>query len=247
MNEVERLFDPLIALLRQEFGAHLLGVLATGSRIHGTPGPTSDLDAHVLIDQPRRQRRNIVLDGVEIEMFLNPPFRVRGYFQDQHVGTIHMFAFGQAIYDPHGVIAQLQGEAQAAWQAGPASMGEQDIWMQRYFAADVLRDLADLGEDQASAGLLIPRIVEQMIETHYRLNGRWIEKHKRRLADLDRWAPDVAGLARAALECRPVAERRAALEQLAEHVLAPLGGPMPLEWRTEWETLQTPAKEDAQP
>src|SRR5437867_2940609 len=54
INDTERLFEPLIALLRSEFGDELLGVLATGSRIHGTPGPTSDLDAHVLIAAPRR-------------------------------------------------------------------------------------------------------------------------------------------------------------------------------------------------
>jgi hypothetical protein len=43
IDDTERLFEPLIALLRSEFGDELLGVLATGSRIHGTPGPTSDL------------------------------------------------------------------------------------------------------------------------------------------------------------------------------------------------------------
>src|SRR5581483_1900091 len=120
MPEIEHLFEPLVATLRAEFGAGLLGVLATGSHIHGTPGPNSDLDAHVVIEMPQRQRRNFVLRGVEVELFLNPPFRVRGYFAERHAGTLHMFAFGRPIYDPHGVLAQLQAEARAIWDAGPA-------------------------------------------------------------------------------------------------------------------------------
>src|SRR5438128_1448631 len=63
-----------LADLQDEFGPELLGLLATGSRIHGQPGPTSDLDLHVVIAVPRRRRRNRVVEGIEVEMFLNPPF-----------------------------------------------------------------------------------------------------------------------------------------------------------------------------
>jgi hypothetical protein len=236
MGDQDRLFDQLIALLRAEFGEDLLGILATGSRIHGTPGPTSDLDAHVLIAQPRRQRRNIILDGVEVEMFINPPFQIRRYFSSRGVDE-HMFTFGRAIYDPRGVVAGLQAEARARWEAGPPPL--EATWMPRYFAADLLRDLEDVAaHDQASAELLIARIVDQLIESHYRLNRRWPAKPKRRLADLERWDAPAADQARTALVCGPLEARRAALDRLAAHVLAPIGGLMPLEWRIEWDELQ---------
>src|SRR5215217_3369212 len=147
MIDVAQLFPPLIALLRAEFGEALLGVLATGSRIHGAPGLTSDLDVHVVIDQPRRQRRNILLGGVEIEMFINPPFQIQRYMADGG-NDIHMFAFGRAIYDPHGFIGQLQDKARALWQAGPPALAESARWLPRYGIADMLRDLIDLGEDE---------------------------------------------------------------------------------------------------
>jgi hypothetical protein len=237
MHAIERLFDPLIALLDAEFGADLLGVLATGSHIHGTPGPTSDLDVHVIIAQPRRQRRNILLDGIEIEMFINPPFQIQRYLAEG-VTDIHMFAFGRAIYDPQGVIAQLQAEARALWQAGPPALAESAHWMPRYFAADMLRDLTDLGDDDAAAGLQMARIVDQLIETHCRLNRRWPSKPKRRLAELAVWAPEVARLAGATQTEPTLAARRAALHRMAELVLAPIGGLMPLEWRNEWDQLK---------
>jgi hypothetical protein len=99
-------------------------------------------------------------------------------------------------------------------------------------------------QDGDSPATSVERLFDQLIETLCRLSGRRTEKPKRRLADLERWSPATAELAREALACRPLAERRAALERLAEHVLAPIGGPMPLEWRTEWEPLQAPAIDD---
>jgi hypothetical protein len=236
MIAVDQLFEPLITLLHAEFGEELLGVLATGSRIHGTPGPTSDLDVHVLIDQPRRQRRNILLDGVEIEMFINPPFQIHRYMSAGG-NDIHMFAFGRAIYDPLGLIGQLQDQARALWQAGPPALADSARWMPRYFAADMLRDLTDLGDDEAAAGLQIARIVDQLIDTHCRLNRRWPSKPKRRLAELAAWAPELARLASATQTASTLAARRAAVQHLADLVLAPIGGLMPLEWRNEWEPL----------
>jgi hypothetical protein len=239
MRDQEQLFEQLVVMLRAEFGDDLLGVLATGSRIHGTPGPTSDLDVHVLIAQPRRQRRNIILDGVEVEMFVNPPFQIRRYFSSRGVDE-HMFTFGHAIYDPQGVVAELQAEAQARWQAGPPEIS--DAWLHRYGPADLLRDLEDVADDEATANMLIARIVEQLVASHYQLNRRWSAKPKRLLADLGGWDAAAAQLARAALSCGSLDARRVALDQLSAHVLAPIGGLMPLEWRNEWEELQ-PYKE----
>ena len=236
MSGDERLIAALIGYLRAEFGDDLLGVLATGSRVHGRPDPTSDLDAHVVIAPARRQRRNFVLDGVEIELFINPPFQIRHYLAAGGTDP-HMFAFGRAVYDPHGVIAALQAEGRAIWAAGPPPI--QATWMPRYFAADLLRDIVDVAaSDEASANLLIARLVEHLVETHCRLSGRWPEKPKRRLAGLAQWDGQAARLARAAMASDTLEERRASLERLAAHVLAPLGGPMPLEWRTEWEELR---------
>ena len=111
--------------------------------------------------------------------------------------------------------------------------------MPRYFAADLLRDLEDVAaHDQATAELLIAQIVEQLIGSHYGLSRRWPAKPKRRLADLERWDAQAAQFARAALVRGPLDVRRAALDALAGHVLAPIGGLMPIEWRIEWDELQ---------
>lgn len=132
MNKhMTELCDTLVALLRAEFGEQLLGVLATGSRVHGTPGPTSDLDVRVVIAAPRRQRRNIVLNGVEVELFINPPLQIRRYFADGRGVDQHMFAFGAIVYDPQGVVAHLQAEAREQWYQGPPTIATNDRWRYR--------------------------------------------------------------------------------------------------------------------
>lgn len=237
-HDEDALHERLVDLLRDEFGDDLLGVLVTGSRVHGTHGPTSDLDAHVIIATPRRQRRNFLLDGIEVELFINPAFQCRRYFADGRGHNPHMFTFGRAVYDPHGVVATLRDEARQLWEAGPAPRDERLDWLARYAPADLVRDLDDEGDDEATATLLLAALVEQLVATHYRLNGRWAVKAKRRLGDLAGWDDLAAQLARLALACGPLPRRREAARRLAEHVLQPLGGLMPLEWRTEWEALQ---------
>jgi predicted nucleotidyltransferase len=237
MEGEEALYTRVLVMLTEEFGEELLGVLVTGSRVHGKPGPTSDLDVRVVIAEPKRQRRNLVLDGVEIELFINPPFQSRRYFADGRGHDPHMYTFGRVVYDPQGVMEELQEEARRIWETGPAPIEPKLVWMERYYPADLLRDLEDVGEDEATATLLIASVVERLMATHYRVNRRWSAKAKRCLADLEGWDPAAAKLARRALASGPLAARREAAAGLADHVLRPLGGLMPIEWRTEWDAL----------
>lgn len=239
MND-EAIVREVLGELRAEFGEALLGVLATGSRVRGEGDASSDIDLHVVIDQPRRQRRNIVVAGVEVEMFINPLFQIALYFDEGRASgrgvDQHMWSTGRAIYDPQGVVAELQAEAQRQWDAGPPPI-DGSGWRVRYPPADVLRDIGDVIErDAEQAQVMIGGSLAELIGLHYRLQLRWRVKGKRTLADLQTWDRKAAALVRGA--CRgTVAERFAALKSLVQYVLAPVGGPHPLEWRTEWEDV----------
>jgi len=227
--------------LQAEFGADLLGVLATGSRVRGEGDASSDIDLHVVINQPRRQRRNMLVDGVEVEMFINPSFQIARYFADGRASgrgvDQHMWSTGRAVYDPQCVVAELQKEAQRQWAAGPPPI-DASGWQVRYLPFDTLRDIGDAMErDEAQAQVMIGALLGELIDTHYRLQCRWRVKGKRVLADLETWDTTAADLVRRS--CRgTVMERFAALAQFMHHVLAPVGGPMPLEWRIDWEDVQ---------
>lgn len=178
-------------------------------------------DAHVIIATARRQRRNFVIDGIEVELFINPPMQNRRYFADGRGHDPHMFTFGCAIYDPHGAVAALQAEARRIWEAGPAPLEPRLHWLHRYFPADLLRDLDDIGDTDEATTTLLLAIVERLIATHHAIQRRWEVKPKRRLAELAARDPEAARLARLALAGATLAERRDAAHQLAAHVLAP--------------------------
>jgi hypothetical protein len=233
--------------LVSEFGSDLMGVLAGGSRLRSEGDTHSDLDVVAVVDRPCRKRWNFVIDGVEVETFINPPFQMRRYFEEERLdgrGVMpHLCASGQIVFDPHGLMAELQAEAQAIWDAGPPPMSDQERWQFRYHVADFFRDLADVERSDAERaafliGLMLPRLIDQ----HYRISGRWLSKPKRVLNDLESWDVVAARLVRQACKGQaPTSNRGIAIRQLADYVLAPLGGLMPLEWSTEWDDLVPPS------
>lgn len=238
----DAIIQQAIELLRDEFGGDLIGVLAGGSRLRGEGDPSSDIDLVVVIDQPRRQRRNIVIAGVEVEMFINPPFQIRRYFEeDRHSGRgllPHLCSTGMIVYDTHDRVAKLRDEAITIWTAGPPPLSDQERWSFRYSAADHLRDIEDvIARDADRAVLLLGVTLDELLRQHYRIAGRWLPKRKRALLDLATWDVLAADLARRATHGDPQA-RLSALRAFAEHILAPIGGLMPLIWRIEWEELE---------
>jgi predicted nucleotidyltransferase len=230
--------------LRSEFGNELLGVLVGGSRMRSEGDPHSDIDVVVVVDRPARKRWNFAIGGVEVETLINPPFQMRRYFEEERNdgrGVMpHLCSTGQIIFDPQGLMATLQSEARAVWDAGPPPLSDRERWQFRYYAADTLRDLADIEtSDKERAVFLMGLILPMVINQHYRISGRWLSKPKRLFNDLEEWDRDAARLARRA--CNDGAnpgDRCAAVRALVDHVLAPLGGVMPIEWNTEWELLE---------
>ena len=238
VEQNEQIFRCVVPSLQEELAADLLGVLAAGSRVHGNPGPNSDLDMHVVIASARWRRRILLVEGVEVEQMFYPLPVVREFIE-KNATDCSMFAQGLILYDVQGIMAELKAEAKILWEQGPLPIPAQEIWKHRYTPADLLSDLADVNEaDEATCALVIVQICNQLLETHYRLRRHWRPKAKRCLNDLAQWDQVAAQLARKALACSsPLADRRSALLALSDYVLAPLGGLMPSEWSTPWERL----------
>jgi hypothetical protein len=238
------IIELVVQRLRKEFDADLLGVLAGGSRLRGEGDAHSDLDVVVIISRPQRRRWNIIMAGVEIEMFVNPPFQMRRYFEEERLSgrgqTPHLCATGRIVFDPQGVVALIQAEARSIWEAGPPPLSERDRWQFRYHTADLLRDIEDVQAiDEDRASFLIALLLSQLIDRHYRISGRWLHKPKRVMNDLAKWDVGTSRLAREACHSTSgISVRCAAIRALADHVLAPLGGVMPVEWSTDWESVK---------
>jgi predicted nucleotidyltransferase len=238
------IIEQVVERLRSEFGNELLGVLVGGSRVRSEGDAHSDIDVVVVVDRPCRKRRNFVVGGVEVETLINPPFQIRRYFEEERQdgrGVMpHLCSTGHILFDPQGLMATLQAEARAVWDAGPPPLSDPERWQFRYHAADMLRDLADVEtSDKERAIFLIGVILPMVINQHYRITGRWLVKPKRLFNDLQDWDANAARLARQVCNDRAnPSDRCAAVRALADYVLEPLGGIMPMEWNTEWDLLE---------
>lgn len=224
--------------LEAELGARLSGVMATGSRFNGAASPSSDIDLIVIVDRHDRQRRNRVVHGLEVELLISPVGQIERYLEEDrasgHGAMQHMLLTGIVVSERDGVWRPLRKLAKRHWLAGPPALATNALWRVRYQPADVLRDVRDvLDADAASAGLLLGELACDLLDAHYRIARRWRPKRKHLLPDLGRWDPDAAELAQQAAN-GDVERRLKACLALTEHVLEPVGGPMPLDWSTGW-------------
>ncbi len=234
----------------------LAGVVLAGSIIRGEGGPTSDLDVYVVVTSPYRQRRQVLIDNVRAEIFINPPWTIRAYFtEERHDGgpaTAHMLVTGHVLYRQGSLLDELRSEAAAMLAAGPAALSESALTERRYFLIDLVEDAEDMRRDDPDAlAFLLPGIVERSVTLLYARARRWRPKPKRLPSDLNAVDTHAAVLLRAYLHEADLATRHAAALALASHAL----GDIPRQffaWDTELEYMPVPdqpatGKEDRTP
>ena len=96
------------------------GILLTGSYVYGTPHERSDLDIHVVTNDDTNWRdRQSRPFGTQADFHYYPPEVVRDAFvkrrQTGDPAHVHAWAYGMIIFDPSGIVAQLQQEAREIW------------------------------------------------------------------------------------------------------------------------------------
>lgn len=212
--------------LFSEFGDDLLGILLGGSAAYGIPMHNSDIDLYVLIRPSWRQRRNEVVEGVEVEMLVNPVEQIRHELLARQPATVEMFARGRAVHDPAGVVREQMQLARRVAAEPRDRPGQSELYFIRYRPSDLLKDVEDLIDvDHHTAELLTGLAVHRIIEAHWHLQGRSAPKPKHALQALRDDAPDVARMAELALDTDlPLRQRAGDLRRLCQDVLAPAGG-----------------------
>lgn len=112
------------------------GILLTGSYVYGAPNENSDLDIRCITcdgsDWAEFERMRF---GVRVEVFFNPPEKVREFMELSrkagHGDCIHFWANGSIKFDPSGQVELLQKEARTLWQGGPPSGGQWELRFKR--------------------------------------------------------------------------------------------------------------------
>lgn len=233
--------ETVTAQVKDEFGDHLLGLLLTGSYASGDVMATSDIDLHVVIDEPWRQRRNLLIDGVPVELQINPPHKLSNEIIEAS-STMDMFATGRILHDPKGAVAKLVGEAKAvAEMPRPIPLGDELEWL-RYEATDSLTDAYDLLEaDDDGFDYALFHALDCTLNAYYQLSGRRRPKTKRVMREIREREPALADAVQRILDTSlPRRERYDQLDALTDEVLAHVGGRLVM-------SETTPFRVDPQP
>jgi hypothetical protein len=243
MKPYDQIIEQVVTDVQREFRSDLLGILLAGSLAYGVPRPQSDVDLFIVIRSSWRQRRAFLVNGVEVELFINPAHQVRAEIRDTDApATIAMFAHGRILSDPEGVMAQLVQEAQQIWQCSrPAvSTGTYEYFHLRYAPVEQLKDTQDLLDvDEEAARYVLFTALQSALNTYYCAQGRWSVTPKNQLSDLEQHAPDLARLVRQILtDSLSLQERCLALSTFIDQVLEPMGGRLG-EWNSPQEVLET--------
>jgi hypothetical protein len=186
---------------------------------------TSDIDLYVLIDEPWRQKRNFVVEGIDVELFINPPHRVSNEIVEAG-STTEMFAHGRVIHDPRGVVARLVGEARAVAELPrPIPLGD-DLSRLRYMVTDTTKDAYDLLEaNDDGFEIAFRNALDHTLDAYYQLAGRRIPKPKYVMRDLRGREPSLADVVLRIVDTSaPRRERFDLLHALGDEVLEHVGG-----------------------
>lgn len=178
-----------------------VGILAAGSLVRGTGGPTSDLDLYVLHLGPWKRRLQRRFEGVPTEIFVNHPASARSFLREELASgrpiTAHMLSTAFVVLDLDPVVGELRREAAEAL-AAPPSFDPTMVTYARYLAVDALDNARDVhSADPVSSALFVSRAVHGALSAAFLAASRFVPREK----DLVRGALElVPALSRTDLE-----------------------------------------------
>ena len=179
-----------------------MGILLTGSVVHGNASATSDLDVAILHDRPWRQRVQRVIDGVPLECFINSDAWWQHTLASEAAAgrspAAHFLARGRIWMDTENRMHALQRKAQAFVEAGP-QVSTDAMLAAKYSTVATLEDGGDIVTiDQDRARWLLLDAIDKAIRYHYLNNRIWIPREKDLFTDVDRRWPGSGACVRAA-------------------------------------------------
>jgi hypothetical protein len=225
----------MVAYVRATYAP--IGIVVSGSIVRGEAGPKSDLDVFVVHDEAWRVREQRRFAGVPAELFVNPPERVRRYFEREHADarpcTAHMFATGDVIGPSHPIIDDLVREARD-WLARPVEATQEALVQQRYGAVDLLDDARDvIDDDPASAALLLGEAVRGIVAYAFWTRRMFQPRRKTAITELAK----IDAVAATLVRTWSTSSGHAALDAVEALARQVLGVDTFFEWTSTRETI----------
>ena len=186
---LEQALPAVLEKIRQTSGVY--AALWCGSAARGEGNEFSDLDFHALVRSDEYWRSSFSVEGVQVEVFHNPPAKIRTRFAAGDSASVRMFAEGRAML-PHPDLTALMVEARALLETGrpPQPVDE----FERFMLLEVVMDARAALDDPIHARLVMAALGPLVIRPLYAQRGWWDVKSQHWLGDLRARVPTLAAL-----------------------------------------------------
>ena len=211
----------------------VIGIVLTGSFVHGELHENSDLDVFVILDAAcdYRERGNTWINEVEVEYFMNPAPQIRSYMATElSPHTAHMLAYGKVVYNTSKVVDELIEEAKALIEQSPPAIKDFQIELAKYSLDDLFKDLEDSigNQDTIAIEFLKQDILRQSIDLFCKSYRIRQTKHKRLKAQLAGIDPEFAQLIETLVQSDWTVKKTTS--DLKDYLKKILGGERSKEW-----------------
>lgn len=171
-------FKPAFLAVTREMQARddVVALLCFGSAQRGTAKAGSDLDVCALTRGNERWTRGGMMEGVEVQVQLGPVRAWRDMVEKRHPAITSGFATGQLLFDRTGEATEIKKRAEEVFHAGPPALSPFVIDRKRYALTNMVRDLEDLPEHGAEAGILCGVLLLEALKAWCAFGMLWSER-----------------------------------------------------------------------
>lgn len=202
-----------------------LGAFIFGSVARGETTEHSDLDVKVVTDRENTcsNINHPLIARIKLDITFKSLKQLEREMVAEHAGgRIPMLAESVIVFDKDGALAKLKAECEKMRPPRTAPDGHQFIQFMCYHADDKVR--RNLENDPDTALLAMTVGLNDLLNMHIKLHGRWKVSSKRLFSEFDAWDPGLAALLRRFVRTADLKEKFHAWSDIIEHVLRPIGG-----------------------
>jgi predicted nucleotidyltransferase len=204
--------------------------LIFGSLARGEVTDQSDMDVKVVTDgdNPCANVNHPVIGGVKLDLSFSSISQFRESL-DREIARrerIPTLAESLIVFDKTGELTELCELAKAVQPR--KLMPDEYQFLQFMFYHGNSKAERNLRNDPVTALLVMHVGLNDFLQYHYRIQGRWWVSSKRLLADLRGWDPALAQLIERFVTSCDVQSKFQAWSEIIDYILEPLGGRQPI-------------------
>lgn len=211
-----------------------IGAFIFGSVVRGEHGKDSDMDVIVAVDMDNdcTEINHPIIKGLKLDLSFRSLKQIKE-MDDEVVKKgkrIPMIAESIIVFDKTslplrgktGKLTKLKNKF-LKYKREKAKKSEHQFMQFMLYHADS-KAKRNLKDDPATAMLALGININEILEFHYKLNGKWWVSNKRILRDLRDWDPPLALLLEKFATATSVLKKYSFWEKILDHVAIPMGG-----------------------